>query len=282
MEEKEIYGIIYMIRNNINGKIYFGLTTEKMGFKGRYKKGEWWIHSDNEHLKNSAKKYGHKNFTINENFDTAFSKEELDALEDLYICMYNTMNRDYGYNKRRGGHKGKLCQESRNKISEKVKGELNPMYGISPKERMDEETYKKWIKNISESHRGEKSYMYGVPKTLEQKKKLSQTRKEKGLAKGEKNPMYGKHHAHETKEKISNSLTGKYTGEKSGRGKRVLCVTTGEIFGSCPEADLYYNLPRGRVNHVCHGRRHAYFNGQELFFKIITNEEYEKMKKEKE
>lgn len=282
MEEKEIYGIIYMIRNNINGKIYFGLTTEEKGFKGRYQQGEWWIYSDNEHLKNSAKKYGHENFTIFERFDVAYSKEELDELEDLYICVYDTMNRKYGYNKRRGGHHGKLCQESKNKISEKVKGEKNPMYGINPKQRMDEETYEKWRKNLSESRKGEKSYMYGVPKTPEQRKKISKTRKEKGLAKGEKNPMYGKPHTNKTKEKISKTLTGEYVGEKSFRGKRVLCVTTGEIFGSCSEADSYYNLPRGRVNHVCHGRRHAYFNGEELFFKIITNEEYEKIKKEKE
>lgn len=35
-EENKIYGIIYLIKNTINNKIYVGQTTQKGGFKERY------------------------------------------------------------------------------------------------------------------------------------------------------------------------------------------------------------------------------------------------------
>lgn len=39
-------------------------------------------------------------------------------------------------------------------------GKDNPMYGISPKERMDEETYNKWLLNKSESCKGSNNPNY--------------------------------------------------------------------------------------------------------------------------
>jgi hypothetical protein len=45
-----------------------------------------------------------------------------------------------------------------------------------------------YVKLIS----GPNCYMYGVPKTPEQRAKISKTRKEKGLARKENNPMFGK------------------------------------------------------------------------------------------
>lgn len=103
MNNNEIYGIIYMIKNNVNGKIYFGQTTKNKGFDERYCSGRWWQYSGNEHLVNSAKKYGEDNFVVYKQFDVAYSQDELDKLEDMYICLYNTMNPKYGYNKKRGG-----------------------------------------------------------------------------------------------------------------------------------------------------------------------------------
>lgn len=35
-EQKEIYGIIYVIRNKVNNKLYIGQTASKKGFDGRY------------------------------------------------------------------------------------------------------------------------------------------------------------------------------------------------------------------------------------------------------
>lgn len=57
-------------------------------------------------------------------------------------------------------------EETKDKISKahqgKCVGENNPMYGISPKERMDEETYKQWLINQKENApKGENHPMYG-------------------------------------------------------------------------------------------------------------------------
>lgn len=97
---KNVYGYIYMIKNTVNGKIYFGQTIRD--FDSRYM-GDIAKHTHNDHLRCSIEKYGIENFEITKEFDVAYSKEELDALEDLYICIYDTMNYKYGFNKTRGG-----------------------------------------------------------------------------------------------------------------------------------------------------------------------------------
>ena len=51
----EIYGIIYKIKNQINGKIYIGQTIH--GFNRRYK-NNLEEYTKNIHLKNSIDKYG--------------------------------------------------------------------------------------------------------------------------------------------------------------------------------------------------------------------------------
>lgn len=132
--------------------------------------------------------------------------------------------------------------------SKKYAGKNNPMYGISPRERMDEETYNIWKQkvtafNISEESRknrreknvgktysdevnrkkgrsGPDHHMYGKHHTEESKQKLreantgrvqtEETRnKISNAVKGEKNPFYGKHHSEETKRKISEANKGR-------------------------------------------------------------------------
>ena len=228
------YGLIYMIRNDINGKIYFGQTT--IAFKRRYSSGIENTH--NKHLSNSIKKYGIENFTIIEEFDKAHSLKELNKLEEMYIKMWNTTDRKCGYNKKHGGDNKKYTEESKRKISDSLKelyktkesarnkkviclttgevfksiveaqkqtnikdinlstiekpiasgkkegvylewydydyyiehkdkliigsnlkdhsrcGENNPMYGVSPKERMDEASYKQWKSKVSSNKNG--------------------------------------------------------------------------------------------------------------------------------
>lgn len=154
----EVYGIIYMIRNNINGKIYFGQTIHDFKYRYRHKCIE---NTHNSHLLKSIKKYGIENFTIHEQFDVAYSQQELDALEDMYICLYDTINSKYGYNKRRGGACGKATQEAREKNREAQKKLYEQGY-TNPRP--------------------------GAHMSQQQKQQMSKTRKEKGVAKGSKNP----------------------------------------------------------------------------------------------
>ena len=190
----EVYGIIYMIRNKINNKIYFGQTVQLHGFQDRYKHGDITF-THNDHLKNSVIKYGIENFEIREEFDIAYTKEELDALEELYIKMYNTLDSNFGYNKRLVISQ-RHTEETKRKLSEsrmgKFTGEDNPFYG----KHHTEETKQK----ISEIHKNHPTY-----KTDEFRSTMSE------VTTGERNPMYGKHHTEETKKRISEAKKGMNT-----------------------------------------------------------------------
>lgn len=73
----------------------------------------------------------------------------------------------------------------------------------------------------------------------ESRQKISNTRKEKGLAKGKNNPMYGVH---------------RY-GEKNPNSKKVICLTTGEIFGTIKEGADKYNISPKNISKCIHERQ---------------------------
>lgn len=208
-----IYGYIYIIINKINRKIYVGQTIQ--GFDKRYKGGVYNATS-NPHLKNSIDKYGIENFIFVKEFDVAYSKEELDALEDMYIKIYDTINPLYGYNKKFGGANGRLTEESLNKIS----GENHYNYG----KHLSEETKQKIKENHADT-RGEKCYWYG--------KKLSE-----------------KHRANLSKNHAN------VRGANNGHAKKVRCITTGKIFDTVTEAQRYYGLKSAsNISRCCRGGR---------------------------
>lgn len=118
---KEFYGVIYKITNKVNGKVYIGQTTQPRGFKDRYgAKGEGIErvynyskkNNGNKHLQSSISKYGFDSFIVEEVFDVAMCKEELDEKEVSYIKMYQSDNYKYGYNKHEGGDLNKIDSET--------------------------------------------------------------------------------------------------------------------------------------------------------------------------
>ena len=71
-----------------------------------------------------------------------------------------------------------------------------------------------------------------------------------------------KSHSELTKQKISNSLKGKFVGEKnpmygkiSPNAKKVLCLETNKIFNSATEAANYYNIDHSLLSKACRGIR---------------------------
>ena len=71
---------------------------------------------------------------------------------------------------------------------------------------------------------------------------------------GENNPMYGKHHSKETKRKMSESRIGLFTGNKNPRAKKVMCITTGEIFDYIGMAETKYNISHSNISACCKGK----------------------------
>ena len=163
MSKIERYGVIYVIRNKINNKLYIGQTVNN--FHRRYG-SNLLKNTHNQHLKNSIQKYGIENFEIDEEFDIAYSKEELDKLECLYIDIYDSINN--GYNNQTGGSNGKHTEETKQKISEANKGK-----------KRSEETKKKISESLKGKYGGENSPMYGKHHSEETKQKISEANKGK-------------------------------------------------------------------------------------------------------
>lgn len=98
--------------------------------------------------------------------------------------------------------------------------------------------------------------------TDEQKKKRSEKQK------GKNHPFYGKHHTEETKKKMSELHRGKKhteeskkkmsesrKGEKNPKAKKIICVTTGEIFDCIKHGGEKYNVHSSDISRCCTGKR---------------------------
>ena len=122
----DVYGIIYLVRNKVNGKCYVGQTYKKNGFKDRYgvkhnqslvegfynshkqmvikaKESKRQLIYERDLILQDLEKYGIENFEVNECIDYAFSRQELDAKEKTYIKYYRSLIKENGYNKTAGG-----------------------------------------------------------------------------------------------------------------------------------------------------------------------------------
>ena len=84
------------------------------------------------------------------------SQEELDSKEIFYINFFNSLIE--GYNLNAGGHNSKPTAETRKKQSEAGKGRIQ-----SPEHR----------KKRAAAQLGSKNHQYGIPRTSEQKKFIS-------------------------------------------------------------------------------------------------------------
>lgn len=232
--QKNIYGVIYLIKNKINNKIYIGQTIHS--FSERYKNGNL-LNTHNIHLKRAVLKFGHENFYVDEVFDIAYSKEDLDKLEDMYIKIYKSYNRKYGYNLRLGGSRGKHSEESKQKNRKAHLGRKLP---------------KEFCKAISIRTKGERNPFYGKHHTEKSRMKISEAHKKENLSK-------------ETLDKMRrNNLKG-----NNPFAKKIYCITTNEVFSYINEAALKYNIDSSSISKVCKGKlnwRGKSNNGEKLIW----------------
>ena len=186
---------IYCVTNKVNGKKYFGQSTDI-----ERRKKDYFIYGKfpNDHLKNAFNKYGKENFDFE--IIKCCKEKYLDRFEKLYIRINDTMNSKKGYNKEAGGclnkhlsnetkkkisdaHTGKkLSAEHCKKMSEAFSGENNPFYG----QKHTPESLNK----MSEAKSCENNPMYGQKHTPETRKKMSENHKDNS---GENHPMWGKY-----------------------------------------------------------------------------------------
>lgn len=134
IDGKEYYGIIYKIENITTGKIYIGQTTNPRGFNGRYDYKGIGIErvynyslnkarrgvDYNQHLFCSIEKYGLDAFVVDEVFDMANNKDELNEKERNYIEQFNSFKN--GYNRSIGGDSVHGAEKPYGKDSPRSKG----------------------------------------------------------------------------------------------------------------------------------------------------------------
>jgi group I intron endonuclease len=153
---------IYVIKNTINNKRYIGQSIE---IKGRFKRHIRELKNNvhgNDYLQKNWNKYGCCSFELN--IIEYCLREELNQKEIYYINLYNSSNRNYGYNLTLGGQNGTIPnEETKIKISNKLRG-------------------KKRTNEIKEKMSGENHPMYGKHHTKETKLKISNAQKGKKLS----------------------------------------------------------------------------------------------------
>jgi len=163
---------IYVIENNLNGKIYVGQTAEEDPIM------RWRNHLYNSKntkcsmpVDSAIAKYGEENFSF-DIIEYHSTKEELNCAETYWITyLRECLGKKFLYNIKDGGAIGTLPEESRIKIGE---------------------THKKRYAS------GIKHPKLGIPMSEDAKQKLSKINKE--------NPsmsMLGKNHSEEAKKKMS-------------------------------------------------------------------------------
>ena len=110
----------------------------------------------------------------------------------------------------------------------------------------------------------------GYKHSEEEKQKMSKSLKGKNK---------GKHHTEEHNKKVSKTLEGKHHSEEARKkmsekaSRKVICVTTGEIFYSQKEASNYYNVATGSISNCCEGtlKSAGKLNGTKLQWKYVKD-----------
>ncbi len=170
-------GIIYIIKNLINHKIYIGQTTRTLKKRWKDHINEYKYSSKNDEIEkvlyHAFKLHGIENFVIFQIKEC--SDEELDDFEIFYIKTYSAMV-PCGYNVRTGGSSGKHSEESKEKMRQSKLGSKNHNFG---KPRTDETK-----ELISLAVSGENHHYYGKTLSDEHSNNLSISHKKGGLSEG--------------------------------------------------------------------------------------------------
>lgn len=257
MEDK-ICGI-YMIKNKVNGNVYIGQAAD---IYERWKEHISLLRRGkhvNNHLQRAWNKYGDDNFefSIVEECD----ENALNDREIYWIAEYDSYHNGYNQTLGGGGVRGfKHDEETKQRISESLKGENAPWYG---KQRSEETKVKIGQASKERWSNPENHPMYGKYHTEESKEKMSESHKGKTLtdehkaklskaSSGENNPMYGIRLYGEDNPNFGNH---KLAGENNPRCRAVYCYELNEYFWGAKDAANKYGFSKTGITECCRHRQ---------------------------
>lgn len=248
---KEHYGVIYKIVNNINKKVYIGQTTK--GFRRRYNiskdkelaYGLYLYHEKhdidkdyhcNKHLLNSMRKYGWQNFTIYEEVDSVlihkYSSKELDFKEKFWINYYNSTNPKFGYNKDLGGKGGSRINDQCFKVVCLNNGKIFESLALASEYANTD------YNSVAECCR---NYLKYAGKC---------ENKEKAVW------CFYEDYMLMTQEEIKNKIDkSESTRKNKTNNRKVICLNNNLIFDSLRKCANYFGISHGRISECCKGDR---------------------------
>lgn len=190
-------GVIYIIKNKLNGKVYIGQTIQNP-------KDRWYRHcaksniSKNEanmHIKRAILKYGKENFSF-EVIETCL-KEQLNEREIYWINYYDSYNK--GYNNTLGGSSGtkplKINKKEFSKIKNLYLDEFLTLKEIANKYNVDKATikhilYLQKVKLRTKTYKYKEDFLIGL---LNSGKSLRKIESEYGISRGYLSTFKKKH-----------------------------------------------------------------------------------------
>lgn len=183
---------IYLITNNVNGKVYVGQTkyTIEQRFAGHIACANN-LGKKHSVLHNAIKKYGSDNFKV-ELLEDNLTEANVDEREIFWISYYKSRNRKFGYNITEGGGGVKgyhHSDETKQKISKSTLRARDAGKIYTPERN----------RKISLAQKGKKKSesWYNNLLVAMEKRDIS----------GDKNPFYGKTHSVITRNKVSDANT---------------------------------------------------------------------------
>lgn len=274
---------IYKITNIINKKVYIGQSKNIEKRFSKHKK-----YTQNEHLKNAFSKYGIYNFS----FEILFKLENnsdnirkiLDEKEKEFISLYEATNREKGYNIQSGGFIGcSHSEETKKKLREKTNGKTyEEIYGekkakeIKEKMRNSRKGYKLSSETKEKIGRSNSS-RYSKPILLVETGEVFNNTIEISIVYGLNRKsirsaitggkrLWGlsfSYNLNIKNEKIISRDEAKKLLETNKMNlknnkinlKKVICVTTEEIFNSAEDAAFHFNIDKQKIYEICIGRR---------------------------
>ncbi|MFT8351139.1 NUMOD3 domain-containing DNA-binding protein [Clostridium saccharoperbutylacetonicum] len=292
-KNNRLFGKIYKITNLINGKVYIGQTYCTLSERWSQHKCD----SKRRHtaIANAIREYGDDNFRI-EVIEDNIPYEALDIKEIQYIKEFNSICPN-GYNMEDGGQAFRT-DEYREKMSKRVSGENNPMYGMCGElnhfyGRKHSEETKLTIGKISKDrweNMSEEEYEKEIERLGEMNKKLIEMNG---------GGFKGKHHSEESKEKIKIKLRGKNfsdehnrkISENSARKQRVVMLNKDTFeyikeFTSMTKACIWlkdngiHNKPKpGEISGVCRGKKRTAYGFRWVYYNDYVDGNYNKSKR---
>lgn len=226
---------IYRIRCLGNGKVYIG---QALDIRHRWTEHRRLLERGKHHsfhLQRAWDKYGADAFVFEVLEELPGDPVLLNEREEYWIEQHMALDRRYGFNIAKGQHS---------------------YYGL-PEERK-EAIRQKLRKALS----GPNNPNYGKPMSVEQRRRLSEARK------GKPSPNKGRIWPEEFRRKVSEAVRGerhpffgksrpihsiKMRGGSNPRAKRVVCVTTGEVFACAKDAAEKYGITNSVILKCCKG-----------------------------